>query len=69
MDLKFLHTVPRWDQIAWACWVVAFFVLETIGFLQKGHATTFTNVSKAVVPRWAIAMVIGWLWYHYLVQK
>jgi hypothetical protein len=58
----------RWDLIAWAVWAGAFFALEGIGLYRKEFAT-LTALVRASVPAWIRASFIGWLAYHFLVQK
>jgi hypothetical protein len=56
------------DRAAWGFWVVLFGVLEGIGIAQKWHSTSLTRLTLAIVPKWVLAMGLGWLAYHFLVQ-
>lgn len=56
------------DRALWASWVVMFAILETLGVLQWKHCTSLTRLTLSSVPKWVLAMFLGWLAYHFLVQ-
>lgn len=56
------------DRAFWGLWVAMFAVLETIGILREWGATSLTRLTLAIVPKWMLAMGIGWLAYHFLIQ-
>jgi len=56
------------DRDLWYAWFVSFGVLEAIGIAQKWGATSLTRLTLAIVPKWGLAMFLGWLTYHFLVQ-
>lgn len=56
------------DRALWGLWVVMFVVLETVGIVQKWGSTSLTRLTLAVVPKWILAMGIGWLAFHFLIQ-
>lgn len=58
---------PLWNVLAWAAWALAFAVLEFMGVFNRRYAT-LTYLSLHTIPRWALAMIMGWLVYHFIVQ-
>jgi hypothetical protein len=56
------------DRALWACWVAMFAVLESVGIARKWGTTPLTQLTLALVPKWILAMGLGWLTYHFLVQ-
>ena len=56
------------DRALWGMWVAMFFVLEGIGIKQKWGSTSLTRLTLAIVPKWVLACLLGWLCYHFLVQ-
>ena len=56
------------DRALWGSWVAMFIVLETIGIMQRWGATSLTRLTLAIVPKFALAMGLGWLAYHFLIQ-
>jgi hypothetical protein len=58
---------PMWNLVAWAVWAGAFAVLEGMG-VKSNRFATLTYLSLHTVPRWALAMFLGWLAYHFIVQ-
>ena len=57
----------NWEGWAWALWLVAFGVLETVGLAKRHDAMTFTFFLEHHAPRWGLACLLGWLTYHFLV--
>ena len=55
------------DRMFWYGWVVQFLVYEGMG-LVRSKDTTLTRLTLATVPRWMLAMFLGWLSYHFLIQ-
>ena len=58
---------PLWNLLAWLAWAAAFAVLEFMG-VRSGKYATLTYLSLHTVPRWALAMFLGWLVFHFIVQ-
>jgi hypothetical protein len=56
------------DRALWFCWVVMFVVLETMGIVRKWGSTSLTRLTLAIVPKWILAMGLGWICYHFLIQ-
>ena len=56
------------DRALWGVWVVMFAVLEGLGIAQKWRSTSLTRLTLALVPKWLLAMFLGWLTYHFLIQ-
>ena len=53
--------------VAWAVWVVMFFVLEFSALFDNNDATpTLTEVITRVVPGFLVFMGIGWLIWHFI---
>ena len=67
MNTLFLPGTPL-DRALWGLWVVMFAVLEAVGIVRKWGSTSFTRLTLAIVPKWILAMGLGWLAYHFLVQ-
>jgi len=59
--------MTNWEAWAWLLWLIAFGVLETIGLVKHRDAMTFTFFLQHHAPRWALAMLIGWFMYHFLI--
>jgi hypothetical protein len=57
----------NWEAWAWVTWILAFAVLETVGLLRRPDGMTLTYFLENHVPRWAMASLIGWLAYHFLI--
>ncbi len=62
--MKFAH----WDYVALCVAMSILFVLEMLGVFGK-HYVTITYVVRTYMPAWARAMVLGWLVFHFLIQK
>jgi hypothetical protein len=56
------------DRALWLCWIVMFAVLEGVGIARKWGTTSLTRLTLAVVPKWVLAMGLGWAAYHFLIQ-
>jgi hypothetical protein len=59
----------KWSAIGVGAWVaggVAFAAWEANALRKKDSLPTFTNVVKTYVPRWLLAMLLGWLSFHFL---
>jgi len=56
--------------LLWVAWGLAFAVLEGLALLRHDDTAepTLTHVILADVPRWLLAMALGWLAYHFLIQ-
>jgi hypothetical protein len=60
---------PLWNLIAWTLWAAAFGILEGMGVgVKSGKYATLTYLTLNTVPRWGLAMFLGWLAYHFIVQ-
>jgi hypothetical protein len=70
MKIYFMLTLPGTplDRALWLSWVVMFIVLESIGIAQRWGATSLTRLTLSIVPKWVLAMGLGWLTYHFLIQ-
>jgi hypothetical protein len=58
---------PTWNLIAWFVWALMFAVLEGLG-VKYGKYATLTYLMLHTIPRWGLAMFVGWLLYHFLIQ-
>lgn len=56
-----------WEAFAWIAWLCAFGVLETIGLMKRHDAMTLTFFVEHHFPRWALAALLGWMTYHFLI--
>jgi hypothetical protein len=59
---------PTWNLVLWVIWAGMFAVLETMGVWRGDKFATLTYLSLHSVPRWALAMFLGWLCYHFMLQ-
>jgi len=58
----------NWDTAAWCAVLGAAFALEALGLTRPGDAT-LTQLIRAAIPIWARAMILGWLFYHFLIAS
>lgn len=58
----------RWDVIALCVALAVVFVFEMLGVFTTRYVT-ITALVRQVVPLWARAMILGWLCYHFMIQK
>lgn len=56
-----------WHTAGWIVWIIAFFVLEFTAIWSHGKRITLTMFLINLVPRWILAMGIGWASYHFLI--
>jgi flagellar biosynthesis protein FliQ len=56
------------DRALWVLWIVMFAVLEGLGIARKWGTTSLTDLTLSIVPKWLLAMALGWLAYHFLIQ-
>jgi hypothetical protein len=56
------------DRALWGVWIVMFAILEGVGIARKWGSTSLTRLTLAIVPKWLLAMGLGWLTWHFLVQ-
>lgn len=55
-----------WDVVAMAVALVIIFTLEMLGIFGR-HYVTLTLLARTFIPRWARAMICGWLMYHFVI--
>lgn len=53
----------------WVACISLGIVAETIGIVRGRQYVTFTTLVKKGAPRWAVAAVLGWLSWHFLIAK
>lgn len=58
----------RWDVIALCAALAVVFVFEMLGVFTTRYVT-ITALVRQAVPLWARAMILGWLCYHFMIQK
>lgn len=56
----------RWDVVAMCVAMSIVFTLEMLGVFTNKYVT-ITAIVRGTVPRWARAMICGWLYYHFVV--
>lgn len=66
--LAALSTFKHWDVAALLIAMLIVFVLEMMGVFGKQYVT-ITAVIRTYVPMWARAMILGWLAFHFLIDK
>jgi membrane-bound acyltransferase YfiQ involved in biofilm formation len=59
---------PEWNKILWYVVLAVAFGLEFLGIFAPGKAT-LTRLICAAIPAWLRAMILGWLFYHFLLQN
>lgn len=67
----FLHALTKfahWDVAALLVAMLIVFVLEMMGVFGKQYVT-ITAVIRTYVPMWARAMILGWMMFHFLIDK
>lgn len=57
---------PAWNLAAWVVWAGMFGVLEFMGVKWGDRYATLTFLCKHAIPRFALAMFLGWLTFHFL---
>jgi hypothetical protein len=62
-----LSKFARWDVVAMCAALAVVFTFEMLGIFTDRYIT-ITAIVRGVVPKWARAMLLGWLCYHFLVQ-
>lgn len=59
--------LKRWDLIAMCISMAVIFTLEMFGVFGK-HCVTITAIVR-LLPKWLLAMVWGWLGWHFIFGK
>ena len=59
---------PAWNLALWVAWAGMFGVLEFLGVKYPANYATLTYLCKHSVPRFVLAMFLGWLTWHFLVE-
>jgi hypothetical protein len=59
--------IPRWDLVAMCVAMAILFVLEMLGVF--GYPNVTITAIVRLTPRWMLAMVWGWLGWHFLWVK
>lgn len=58
----------RWDVVAMCTALAVVFTFEMLGVFTAKYIT-ITAIVRTYMPLWARAMVLGWLCYHFMIQK
>lgn len=58
----------RWDVSAMFAALLVVIVFEMMGVFTDRYIT-ITALVRAYIPDWMKAMILGWLWYHFMIQK
>jgi hypothetical protein len=61
------YVYARWDFFAMISALSVVFVFEILGVCTNRYITV-TAIVRYVIPKWARAMILGWLAYHFLLQ-
>lgn len=64
----FKYPFPHWDVLAWCLVLLAAIVLEVVGLIRPQEAT-LSALIRSTVPIWGRAMILGWLGWHFLLEK
>lgn len=65
--VSLLRDFRRWDLIVMLSLFGALFTFEMLGVFKQNFVT-ITEILCNTVPKWARAMVLGWLTYHFLIE-
>ena len=65
--MKYFALIPRWDMCAMLTAMAILFLLEMLGVF--GHRYVTITAIVRLTPRWILAMVWGWLGWHFLWVK
>lgn len=57
----------RWDLVAMCTALAVVFAFEMLGVYTDRYIT-ITAIIRATIPRWARAMILGWLCYHFMLD-
>jgi hypothetical protein len=68
MDWHAILAHPRWQLILWAVCIGLGMFLEIFAAIRGRKYVTFTYMVKKGAPRWAVAAVLGWLVWHFLIE-
>jgi len=60
-----LSKYVRWDVLAMLAALSVVFGFEMLGVFTERYVT-ITALVRAYVPKWARAMILGWLCYHFM---
>jgi hypothetical protein len=63
-----LERYPHWDMVLMCIALAIVFGFEMLGVSQPGKYVTITSIVKQTCPKWVLAMVWGWLLYHFIIQ-
>jgi hypothetical protein len=63
-----LSSFKHWDVVALLVALLIVFVLEMMGVFGEQYVT-ITAVVRSYIPMWARAMILGWLVFHFLIDK
>lgn len=55
----------RWDIVAMCAALAVVFAFEMLGVFTDRYVT-ITAIIRGTMPRWARAMILGWLCWHFL---
>ncbi len=56
-------------MIFWAVWIVVGTAYELWAVFTHKDKLTLTHFLLVHVPRWLLAMGLGWVTYHFLIQN
>jgi hypothetical protein len=59
--------IPRWDLVAMCVAMAILFALEMLGIF--GYPNVTITAIVRLTPKWMLAMVWGWLGWHFLWVK
>lgn len=72
MHTLFPNFTPLKNYVGWDIVLMAIAMAIVFGFEMLGVFTdkyvTITAITRAYMPRWARAMLCGWLYYHFVIQ-
>lgn len=57
-----------WKLALWVIWAATFGILEGLGVKDPENWPTLTYLCRHAVPDWGLAMFVGWLVLHFVVQ-
>jgi hypothetical protein len=67
LSLGRLSNFVRWDVVLLLGSMAVVLAFEMLGVFGGGRYATITAIVRDYVPRWARAMMCGWLCWHFVV--
>ena len=60
-----LSAFHHWDVVALCVAMAVVFVFEMVGVFRTDYVT-ITYLVRSYMPFWMRAMILGWMWWHFM---